>query len=211
MQRTKISKYTLSWLPDELQKYKIMSPQLCALLPATEPFTTILTHPDLLEANIFVDSANAPVALIDWERARLEPTALVSFIPKFLDEDGERDAFYVPSRTSVPEVEESFQVYDYEKLALARGMYESTYQAFMPRIRRTRLRTVYRDELIRLNSPLCKASGRDPESLEQQLMHRIYWPENPGNTSATFWAAKYLGESDDDTEEGSKAQSGKGH
>ncbi len=209
-----ISKHTLSWLLDDLQKYRSMLPQLCALLPAAEPLTTILTHPDLLEANIFVDNANALVALIDWERARLERTALVGFIPKFLDEDGEPDAFYVPSRTNVPEVVESFPVYDYDKLALARGMYESTYQALIGRIQRTRLRTVYRNELIQLKSPLCKAFGRDPESLEQQLMRCIYWPENSANTSATFWMAKHLGESffdesDDDTEQGSKAQPGK--
>ncbi len=120
----------------------------------------------------------------------------------------------------MPEVVESPQVYDYDKLAEARGMYESTYQHITGRIQSTRLRIVYRDELIRLKSPLCKAFDRDPESLEQQLMGRIYWPENPANTSATLWMAKYLGEaildesdddaeSDVDTEQGSESQLGK--
>ena len=115
---------SLSWLPDDLQKYRTMLPQMCALLPAAEPITTTRTHPDLLEANIFVDNANTFVALIDWERARLEPSTLVGFIPKFLDEDGEPDAFYVPSRTNGLGVVKALQVYDYDEPALARGMYE---------------------------------------------------------------------------------------
>ena len=172
-----MSKNKLSWLSRDLQKYRIMLPQLFTLLPAVEPLTTTLTHPDLLQANIFVDKT-----LIDWERARLEPTGLMGFIPKFL-EDGETDTFYVPSRSSAPEVVESLQVYDYDMLAEAKGMYESTYQLITGKIQSTMLRTVYRDELIRLKSPLCKAFDRDPESLEQQLMGRIYWPENPANTS----------------------------
>ncbi len=60
-----MSKNKLSWLSGDLQKYRTMLPQLFAMLPAVEPLTTILTHPDLLEANIFVDKANALVALID--------------------------------------------------------------------------------------------------------------------------------------------------
>ncbi len=132
----------------------------------------------------------------------------------------------MPSRTDVPEVVEPSKVYDYDKLAGARGMYELTYQHITGRIHSTRLRIVYRDELIRLKSPFCKAFDRDPESLEQQLMDRIYWPENPANTSATLWMAKYLGEtifdgsdddtgsddnadSDVDTEQGNETQPGK--
>ena len=190
-----LSKNTLSWLPRDLQSYRTMLPQLCALLHAAEPLNTILMHPDLLEANIFVDNANVPVALIDWERAWLEPTALVDSIPKLLDMDGESDAFYVLSGTDGTEGIEPNQVYDYDKLAIARGMYESSYQTLMSRIQMTRLRTVYRNELLRLKSPLCKAFDRNPESLEQQLMHRVFWPENPGHTSASFWAVKHLGQS----------------
>ena len=204
----RMSKNMLSRLPGELQKYRTMLPQLFALLPATKPLITFLVHPDLGEANIFVDDDNTLVALIDWERARLEPTALVDFMPKFL-EDGESDIFYVPSRTTVPEVNVDISLYDYDKLAYSRGMYEKSYGWLMSRIQKTRLRTVYRDEMIRLDSPLC---DRDPETLEQELMNRVYWPDTPGHTSATYWMAKYLGESvfdesDDDTEQGSEVQS----
>ena len=144
-----LKKHTLSWLPGDLQQYRTMLPQLCALRPAAEPLSTIPTHPDLLEANIFVDNANTLVALVDWERARLEPTTLFGFIPKFLDEDGGPDTFYVPSRTNVPEAVKASHVYDYDKLALARRMYESTYQALMGRSQGTGLRRVYQDEGVR--------------------------------------------------------------
>ena len=202
------SKDMLSWLPSELQEYRTMLPQIFALLPAAEPLVTFLMHPDLQEANIFVDNANNLVALIDWERARLEPIALVDFMPKFLD-DGEPDTFYVPSRTSVPEVEGNIALYDYEKLAYARGLFESSYKALMLKIQKTRLRTVYRDEMIRLKSPLCE---RDPEDLEQELMCRIYYADVPGNTRVAHWMREHLGESvddesDDDTEPEREAQS----
>ena len=202
------SEHMLSWLPSELQKLRTMLPQIFALLPAAEPLVTFLMHPDLQEANIFVDDANTLVALIDWERARLEPIALVDFMPTFLD-DGEPDRFYVLSRTAVPEVEENIALYDYEKLSYARGLYESSYEAIMLKIQKTRLRTVYRDEMIRLGSPLCE---RDPESLEQELMCHVYWPDTPGTTRATYWMRKHLSElvfdeSEDDTEQGSEAQS----
>ena len=208
------SKIQLERTQSVVQEYRIKLSQLCALLPPAEPFSTLLVHPDLLHANIFVDDACNLVALIDWERARLEPISIVDCIPNFL-EDGEPDNYYVPSRTTVPEVFENIQLYDEEKLGYAREAYESSYQHLMHSIQSTRLRTVYRDELIRRNSVLCEAFKRDPDGLERQLMHRVCWPEDPGSMSAIFWMEKYLGESgsdesdDDDTDDGSEAQPGK--
>ena len=194
--------YTLSILPEELQSYRAMLPDLCALLPASEPLSTMLTHPDLLQANIFVDNAGAPIALIDWERARLEPIALVDVYPKYLDWDGEDDAFYAPSKTTLT-IEEIFaHVYNSDRLAIVRGRDELAYKELMGRLQRTRLRVIYREELKRLKSPMCSAFNRDPQSFEQQLMRRVYWPENTGNTHPTFWAAKYLGESYFDDSDG---------
>ena len=193
-----VSEDIISRLREKLHRYRILLPKLCALLPASEPLTTMLTHPDLLPPNIFVDNAGVPVALIDWEKARLEPIALVDIIPRFLDEDGESDAFYAPPGKSVTNKEGSAQVYDYDSLASLRGMYEWTYEQVMGRIQRTRLRSVYQEELKRLKSPMCKAFNRDPESFEQELMRRVYWPMNPGNTAPDFWAEKYLGQSNSD-------------
>lgn len=187
-------KYTLSFLPEQLRSYRTMLPKLCALLPASEPLSTMLTHPDLLHANIFVDKAGVPVARRVWERPWLEPIALV-IIPKFLDAGGESDAFYAPSETTVTKEEMYAHVYNHDRLATVRERDESTYEGLRGRIQRTRLRAAYREELERLRSPMCKAFNRDPNSFEQQLMRRVHWPENPENTSATFWAVKYLGES----------------
>ena len=203
-----VSDYMQRLAPGEIQKYKTMLPQLFALLPATEPLVTFLMHPDLRYANIFVDNANALVAIIDWERARLEPSAHVNFIPKFLDNDGESDSFYVPSRAAVSGLK-SLYLYDHDDIALIRGMFESSYLSKMCNIQRTRLRTVYRDEMIRLKSPLC---DRDPEDLELELMCRVYWPDMPGHTSATYWMSKYVDvsvfdDSDGDTEQEDEAES----
>ena len=186
---------TLSTLPEDLQCYKAMLPDLCALLPPSKPLNTMLTHPDLLQANIFVDSAGAPIALIDWERARLEPLALVDVLPKYLDCDGESDAFYAPSKTTLTRKEILAHVVNPDRLASIRTNDELAYKKMMDRLQRTRLRAVYREELKRLKSPMCDAFNRDPQSFEQQLMRRVYWPENTENTHPTFWAIEHLGES----------------
>ena len=192
----RLPEHMLSQLPEELRSYRTMLPKFCASLSASEPLTTTLMHPDLLETNIFVSNDGVPVALIDWERARLEPIALINVIPKFLDEDSESNAFYAPPGATVTKEEKSAHVYDYDTLAIVRGRYgESTYEKIMGNIQRTRLRAVYWEELKRLQSPLCKAFNRDPQSFEQQLMRRVYWPANPENSHVTCWAAKYLGES----------------
>ena len=188
-------KHTLSRLPEKVRRYRILLPKLCAFLPASEPLTTMLTHPDLIPPNIFVDNNSVPVALIDWERARLEPIALVDIIPRFLDEDGESDAFYAAPGIAVKKEPRAANVYNCDSLARIRGVSEWSYEQVMGRIQRTRLRAVYREGMKRLKSPMCEAFNRDPESLEQELMRRVYWPENPGNTAPNFWAAKYLGES----------------
>ena len=66
-----IPKGILSWPPENLSNYRIMLPTLCAMLPTSGPLTTMLTHPDMSQANILVKKLGVPVALIDWEMARL--------------------------------------------------------------------------------------------------------------------------------------------
>lgn len=200
-----VSKRTLSSLPECLRNYRALLSQLCALLPASDSLVTMLTHSDLSQSNILVDSAGVPIALIDWERARLEPIGLVDIMPRFLAENGEEDAFYAPPGSTVTKQERSAGVYDYDYLARIRGMNESNYETIMGKIQRTGLRAVYREELRRLRSPMCEGLNRDPQGFERQLMHRVYWPEDPENTEATFWAVKYLGDailddSDDEQE-----------
>ena len=65
----------------------------------------------------------------------------------------------------------------------------------MESIQQTHLRALYREELQRLQSPICTAFEKDAESLEQQLISRVLRPENAEPDSATDWAVENLGES----------------
>ena len=189
----------LSWLPEELPIYRKLLPKLCPFPPISEPMITMLTHPDLSTPNIFVNASGAPVALIDWERARIEPIAIFNAVPQFLSNDSVHDVehFYVPpgstsgSRQKRPRV----YCYGYEDLARLRGQSESTYTQVMSKIQKTHLRVMYREELERLQSPICKALNRDTESLEQQIISRVYWPNDAPPDSAIDWAVEHLGDS----------------
>lgn len=192
-----VTEVDLSWLPEELRTYRNLLPKLCPSTP--EPMITMLTHPDLSTPNIFVNESGAPVALIDWERARIEPTALFNALPQFLTDDfgNDPDYFYVPTGPTISGEKKRPKVYFYgdDDLARIRGQSEKTYTQVMGRIQKTHLRAFYQEELKRLQSPICKALNRDPESLEQQLTSRIYWPDNAPPNSATDWAVEHLGES----------------
>lgn len=189
----------LSWIPEELQIYRDLLPKLCPLPSPSEPMITMLTHPDLSTPNIFVNESGAPVALIDWERARIEPTALFNALPHFLTDDSAHraDYFYVPpgSTGTGEDKRPKFYFYRDDDLALIRGESEESYAQVMSRIQKTQLRVLYLEELSRLQSPICKALNRDPESLEQQLISRVYWPDTAPPDSATDWAVEHLGES----------------
>ena len=191
-----VSEDDLEWLPDELRIYRDLLPKLC--LPTSKSMTTILTHPDLSAPNIFVDESGAPVALIDWERARIEPIALVNPVPHFLTEESasDPDYFYIPSSHTISTGRKDNKTYLYsaKDLAEIRNLNERTYMQVMERIQETHLRALYRAELKRLQSPIYKAFERDAESLEQQLISRVYWPERAPPNSATDWAAEHLGE-----------------
>ena len=192
-----VTEVDLSWLPRELQTYRDLLPKLCPFPPTSEPMITMLTHPDLSTPNIFVNESGAPVALIDWERARIEPTAIFSALPQFLTDESanDPDSFYVPPGYTGISEKKPPKVYFYgdDDLARIRGQSERTYTQLMGRIQKTHLRGLYREELKRLQSPICKALNRDPDSLEQQLISRVYWPENAPPNSATDWAVEHLG------------------
>ena len=192
-----VTEVDLSWLPGELQTYRDLLPTLCLFPPTSEPMITMLTHPDLSTPNIFVNESGAPVALIDWERARIEPTALFSALPPFLTDDSanDPDSFYVPPGYTGISEKKPPKVYFYgnDDLARTRGQSERTCTQLMGRIQKTHLRALYRKELKRLQSPRCKALNRDPDILEQQLISRVYWPENAPPNSATDWAVENLG------------------
>ena len=194
-----VTEVDLLWIPEELRIYRDLLPKLCPFPPIPEPMVTMLTHPDLSTPNIFVDHSGAPVALIDWERARIEPSALFNALPQFLTDDSANDAdsFYVPSGFTGSSERKRAKIYVYgdDDLARIRGQSEKTYTQVMGRIQKTHLRALYREELERLQSPICKALNRDPESLEQQLISRVYWPNNAPPSSATSWAEEHLGES----------------
>ena len=194
-----VSEDDLEWLPDELRLYRDILPKLCPLLPSSEPTTTMLTHPDLSASNIFVNKSGAPVALIDWERARIEPIALANAVPHFLTEDSDSDPdyFYIPSGCTIStgRRENNLYLYAAEDLAQIRGQNERTYTQVMENIQLTHLRALYREQLRNLQSPIRKAFEKDVESLEQQLISRVLWPERAPPNSATDWAVEYLGES----------------
>lgn len=216
-----VSKVDLSWLGDVLRTYRHLLPKLCPIPPTSEPMSTMLTHPDLSTPNIFVNESGAPVALIDWERARIEPTALFNAMPEFLADDSvyPADSFYVPPGFTASSQEKRPKVYFYgeDDLALLRGWNEENYTLVMNKIQKTHLRVFYREELKRLQSPICKALNRDPESLEQQLISRVDEPSEVRPESVEDWAVKHLGESiladladldsDEDSDEGSDEDS----
>ena len=189
----------LSWLPEELGIYRDLLSKLCLVPPASETMTTMLTHPDLSTPNIFVNESGALVALIDWERARTEPAALFNALPHFLIDEFADDPnhFYVPPGSTRSSEKKRPRVYYYgdDDLARIRDQSEEIYTDVMGKIQKTHLRVLYEEELRRLQSPICKALDRDPESLEQQLISRVFWPQNAAPNSAEEWAAKHLGES----------------
>ena len=61
-------------------------------------------------------------------------------------------------------------------------------------IEKTKLRAVYEAELSCLHSPLAQVCNRDPVSYDQQLLNRVYWPENQAGLQAFEWAVESLGE-----------------
>lgn len=194
-----ITEDDLLWLPEGLQTYRDLLPRLCACPPTSDPMTTMLTHPDLSTLNIFVNESGALVTLIDWERARIEPAALFNAWPQFLTGESadDPDYFYIPPGFTGSSEYKPPKVYFYgdENLALVRGRSERDYTELMGTIQKTHLRALYREELKRLQSPICKALNRDPESLEQQLISRVYWPNTAPPGSATDWTVRHLGES----------------
>ncbi len=183
----------LDWLPDELRIYRDLLPKLCPLSPTLEPMITMLTHPDLSSPNIFVNESGAPVALIDWERARTEPAALFNALPRFLagEYDDDPDYFYVPPGCTISTGRKGNKLFLYgdEGLAQIRGWSERNYTQVMEDIQLTHLRTFYRAELKRMQSPICKAFERDAASLEQQLISRVFRPEKAPPDSAEDWAS----------------------
>ena len=212
-----VQEMDLEWLPDELAIFRELLPKLCPLPSASEPMTTVLTHPDLSSPNIFVDDSGAPVALIDWERARIEPNAHLIAFPRFLIDysSSDPDYYYAPPGvlTSTGRKENKLFIHNDERLAQIRDQSERVYRDLMCRIQETHLRAIYRKELKRLESPLCKALERDTESLEQQLIKRVFWPEQAPPNSVEEWAAEQLGESvltDSDEENTSEDQQGPG-
>ena len=194
-----VSECDLDILPDELRTYRNLLPKLCPLLSPLEPMTTMLMHPDLSTSNIFVNESGAPVALIDWERARIEPNALLNPVPHFLTDDyvHDPDYFYIPAGFTLSTGRKGNNIYLYadEDLARIRGQNEGTYTQVMENIQLTHLRALYREELKSLRSSICKAFGKDAESLEQQLISRVFFPEDIMHNWASDWAAEHLGES----------------
>ena len=194
-----VTKGDLDWLPEELRTYRDLLPRLCPLLPDSKLFTTMLMHPDISTTNMFVDESGAAVALIDWGRARIEPTSLFNPVPHFLTDDSVygADYFYIPPGSAVSTGRKTNKLYLYseEDLAQIRGQSEANYTNVMERIQLTHIRTVYREELVRLQSPLCKAFEKETESLEQQLISRVFRPEDIEHNWASDWAVEHLGES----------------
>lgn len=194
-----VTKNDLEWLPDELRTYRDLLPKMCPLHPTSEPMTTMLMHPDISTANIFVNESGAPVALIDWERVRIEPTSLFNAVPHFLTDDTvlQADCFYIPpgSTLSTGRKGKKLWLYADEDLAQIRGQREGTYTQVMERIQLTHLRALYREELMRMQSPICKAFEKNEETLEQQLIGRVFQTEDVDHNWATDWAVEHLGES----------------
>lgn len=195
----------LAYASQQLAVYRYALPKLCPCPcpPAAELMSTMLVHPDLSMANMFVTQSGIPVAIIDWERAQLEPATMVTGMPLFLENEF-RDLFFDPSaddkrRTGARKVVSAVW------LAAKRRRSEEDYTDIAVRLELTKLRAVYREELERLKPPLCKALNRDSNGMEQQLSQRVYWPGAQRDQLALDWVNVHLVEDwlDDSDEEAS--------
>ena len=120
-------------------------------------------------------------------------------MPHFLTDDSVHhpDFFYIPPGSTISTGRKGHKLYLYadEDLAQIRGEREETYTQVMERIQLTHLRALFRGELKRLQSPICNAFEKDAESLEQQLIRRVFWPEDVEHNWASDWAVEHFGES----------------
>ncbi|KAK3174198.1 hypothetical protein OEA41_001442 [Lepraria neglecta] len=173
--RRGIGKSNLGFLPDDLFFYRDLLPKLCPLPPVSEPLTTMLSHPDISMDNIFVDDAGKLVALIDWARALVEPDILKCWIPESLNEE---EAYSTPLGTTGIFNNENNKIFTEEHLDHLNKWSEGGDLHVRSMIEKTKLRAVYEAELRCLNSPLAQVCNRDPVSYDQQLLNRVYWPEN---------------------------------
>ncbi|MCJ1456985.1 Phosphotransferase enzyme [Mycoblastus sanguinarius] len=196
-----VSKSDLSWLPEDLKIYRLLLPHLCPLPHAPEIKSTMLSHPDLSMFNLFVDDSGSLVTLIDWEMARVEPVELVQAIPDFLDED---DVVYAPPDSEREAQKISASSSSDQNLEMLKKGNEKSCRWLKDLADKTKLRALYRQDLQQRDSPLCEALDRDPESLEQELVDRVYYPHYPRAGDAWDWGMKHLGDSfleDSDSEE----------
>lgn len=108
-----LGKSHLGFLLDDRFAYRDMLPKLCALPPVSGPLTTILSRPDISMDYIFVDNAGKLVALINWERALVEPDTLKTWILEFLDEE---EAYEAPLGTTGISNSESSKIFTEEHL-----------------------------------------------------------------------------------------------
>jgi hypothetical protein len=167
---------------------------------------TMLVHPDLLMANIFVNDTCRPVAIIAWVRVHLEPDTLVPGMPLFLQHEF-GDVYYdaLASGKFIPGVRKVTM--NAIQLTEVRRQDEASYSEVLLRFDWTKLRTLYRETLEHFESPLYKVLDRDSECFEQQLTHGVYWLEKPHFPGALDWVTdhlteEWLGMIDDDERDG---------
>ena len=183
----------LAQVIEDLDIYRYSISGLCPNPPVSRPMTTMLVHPDLLMANVFVNDTGRPVAIIDWERVHLEPDTLVPGMPLFLQHefgdiyyDALADGRFIPDARKI--------TMNAIQLAEIRRQDEANYSEALLRFDLTKLRTLYRETLDHLESPLYKVLNRDPDCFEQQLIQRVYWPEKPHFPDALDWVTDHLTE-----------------
>lgn len=181
-------------------------PALCEKLHAAEELSTRLSHHDLSLRNVLVDDAGTPLILLDWESCDFRPLMLLASWPDFID--GESIS-YEPERSKIPP--ENVFKYGEEDTREIEYRNEEVYQERLDIYTSQRLREEYRNELIRLESPLKEANWDGIDDEELALYWNIscpwdndyfIWGENTLLNRVRTWAHTLIeDESDDEDEE----------
>ena len=144
---------------------------LCEKLNASKELITRLSHHDLSLRNVLVDGAGTPLALIDWELCDFQPLMLLASSPEFIEGDS---ISYEPKRSIQP-IEVMYKHGEEE----TREMLFRNEEVYLERLEiyhRQKLREEYRDELIRLESPLKEATWDNIDDEEWNLYMNILYP-----------------------------------
>ena len=177
----------VEWLTSLAHCLESALPQLCVEAEKRMgDVSTVLCHDDVSLCNIMMDSNGTLSGLLDWEQINMLPPKLTMQIPQFLR--GEDDVWEEPEYQVI-----STDDCNEEQTIFWKDQEKQNYMESMEEYEKTRLRTVYKNELKRLGRPiLTKERDEDNKNdvdFETELDARIrfIWDWTVfGRTTAKF-------------------------